>query len=194
MKFLIVDEENSKVKIDDVEINQSIQIVEGSFDQSKVSDKYFTYFTEGLNKGPFFSDGIHIHQLIDSTFRFEGEITRVSVVNNSLRFERYNITNLDYKPNIVSYVYSNTDIHSFIVDEEKFWTLTIPKISFGGNKNVLNVRIGSVDTNTGGHLRNSFVSTWELDNNDNLIVRVYIKNTLGQQLNVNNVMLIIQTI
>ena len=193
MKVLVLSDDN-KLAIVDVEINQPIQIVEGSFDETKVSDKYFTYFTGGLNKGPFFSDGIHIHQLIDSTFRFDGEITKVSVVSNSLRFERYNQTNLDYKPNIVSYVYSNTDIHSFIVDEEKFWTLTIPYASFGSNNNVLNVRIGSVDTNIGGHLRNSFVSTWELDNNNNLIVRVYMKNTLGQQLNVNNVSLIIQTI
>ena len=126
----------------------------------------------------------------------DGEILRLTknLDTNVLTFFRYNQPNFEYNPVIHSFSFVNSDIHHFNVGEEKFWSLTIPKSTFRENINVLNVRINVVSTSDNRNLRDSFVSSWELTNTNDLLVRMFKKNTHDVIVDVNNVSLIVQTI
>lgn len=88
-------------------IPQTLKIVVGTYDENEISESYLTYFTQGLNNGPFFKVGIEIKQLIKSGDHYDGEITDVTVVNDSLTFTRYNQADLTYKPNIIDPITTN---------------------------------------------------------------------------------------
>ena len=81
-------------------IPQTLKIINGTYDENEISESYLTYFTQGLNNGPFFKVGIEIKQLIKSGDHYDGEITEVAKINNSLVFTRYNQPDLTYQPTI----------------------------------------------------------------------------------------------
>ena len=75
-----------------------IEIVESDYDPTKISENYLTYFTQGVNNGPFFKVGQIAIQMLKSGDHYDGEITDVSIVNGSLVFKRYNQTDIVYNP------------------------------------------------------------------------------------------------
>ena len=77
---------------------KAIEIVESDYDPTKISENYLTYFTQGINNGPFFKVGQVAIQMLKSGDHYDGEITSVSESNGTLVFKRHNQPDLIYNP------------------------------------------------------------------------------------------------